>query len=493
MLSPDFAELLTPGMDYTGGKEFFINNPQLIQTIPSAEIPTEENPLIDPPETLLKAMMLFYLGVASGYIRDKGRGNRSMMIHPSQKTAPHGEYFHWARQVNNQWKKTFNLDANDPNRQELLKSVKSAYSVKNAYKDLVEIVPELPSFEQLVETLPRAINQTNIQEINATGGKTPQIDWKNEYAHILVGGQAMDRGFTVEGLTVTYMPRGAGMGNADTIQQRARFFGYKRSYLGYCRVFIESDVQDAFKNYVEHEESIRKQLSKQRGKPLSEWKRAFLLDLSLRPARANVLSMPYMKGKFSDKWYSPNYPHDSEDAIQTNREIVDEFWSNLRLKASDEKTFNKIRIKNHLFASDISLKDTFEQLIVKFRTTHLRDSQELTGLMLQVQHYLDLEENHNELCEVYFINKEEERYRTIDSQNNWRLNLFQGRSTSSDPSRYPGDRKIRVDDKLTIQIHKLKLYLKEENKTISNVPVIAIWVPKKMARGWVSQNQGGVL
>ena len=52
----------------------------------------------------------------------------------------------------------------------------------------------------------------------------PEIRWQTEYAWILVGGQALDRGFTVEGLTVTYMPRGLGVGNADTVQQRARFF-----------------------------------------------------------------------------------------------------------------------------------------------------------------------------------------------------------------------------------------------------------------------------
>jgi hypothetical protein len=486
VLSPDFAEVLTPGLNYTGGKDFFINNPQFIKTIPSAEIPTEENPLSEPPETLLEAMMLFYLGVASGHIRDKRRGNRSMMIHPSQKTDPHGDYIHWVKtSVNNQWKKNFDLDPNDSNRHDFL------VFVKRIYEDLVKTVPDLPSLEQLVETLPRAINQTNIQEINATEGRTPPINWQNDYAHILVGGQAMDRGFTVEGLTVTYMPRGAGMGNADTIQQRARFFGYKRSYLGYCRVFLESDVQDAFKSYVEHEENIRQQLKQLRGRPLSEWKRTFFLDTALRPTRGNVLDLPYMRSEFSDNWYSPAYPHDSEDAINTNREIVDEFWSKLRLTASQEKTFKKIAVDKHLFSSEIQLKTTFEQLIIRFRTTHPSDSQQLTGLMLQVQHYL--EENPDELCEVYFINKEEERDRTIDSQNKWRLNLFQGRSTSNDPSRYPGDRKIRVDDKLTIQIHKLKLDLKEEKRTISNVPVIAIWVPRKMARGWVSQNQGGVL
>jgi hypothetical protein len=488
VLSPDFVEVLTPGSDYSGGKDFFINNLQLIKTIPSAEIPTEENPLSEPPKTLLEAMMLFYLGVASGHIRDKRRGNRSMMIHPSQKTDPHGEYFRWATRIKNQWKKTFDLDPNDSNRHEFLEFVKTIY------EDLLETVPDLPSLEQLVETLPRAINQTNIQEINASEGRTPPINWQNDYAHILVGGQAMDRGFTVEGLTVTYMPRGTGMRNADTIQQRARFFGYKRSYLGYCRVFLESDVKDGFKSYVEHEESIRKQLSKQRGNPLSEWKRAFLLDLSLRPARANVLSIPYMRGRFSDNWYSPNYPHDSENAINTNHEIVDEFWSNLSLKASDEKIFNKIRVKNHLFASDISLKDTFEQLIVRFRTTHPADSQEITGLMLQVQHYL--ENNPDELCEVYLMDKGRVRQRTISDTNKGKLDssrFFQGKADSLDIGKYPGDRKIKIDNKLTIQIHKLNLHVEAENRDISNVSVIAIWVPKKMACGWVSQNQGGIL
>ena len=70
----------------------------------------------------------------------------------------------------------------------------------------------------------------------------------------------MDRGFTVEGLTVTYMPRNVGVGNVDTIQQRARFFGYKRSYLGYCRVFLDQVTIDAYNAIIEHEENVREQL-----------------------------------------------------------------------------------------------------------------------------------------------------------------------------------------------------------------------------------------
>ena len=117
----------------------------------------------------------------------------------------------------------------------------------------------------------------------------------------------MDRGFTVEGLTVTYMPRGPGVGNADTIQQRGRFFGYKRPYLGYCRTYLEQDVLSAFEEYVEHEEEMRRQLQQVRdsGSPLSDWKRAFVLSPALRPCRSNVIQYDYARGRYADAWFAP--------------------------------------------------------------------------------------------------------------------------------------------------------------------------------------------
>src|SRR5690606_3425985 len=115
-------------------------------------------------------------------------------------------------------------------------------------------------FEEIVRYLRLAFRQTRLLEVNARQGRTPEVDWRSAYGWILVGGQAMDRGFTVEGLTVTYMPRGIGVGNADTVQQRARFFGYKRSYLGYCRVYLEQGTLSAFQSYVTHEEDMRSQL-----------------------------------------------------------------------------------------------------------------------------------------------------------------------------------------------------------------------------------------
>jgi hypothetical protein len=118
------------------------------------------------------------------------------------------------------------------------------------------------------------------------------------YAWILVSGQAMDRGFTVKELTVTYMPRGIGTGNADTLQQRARSFGYKRRYLGYCRIYLEAAALDAFHGYVRHEEQMREELTgvQQRGESLANWKRRFVLDEDVRPCRVNVIDQEIVRG-----------------------------------------------------------------------------------------------------------------------------------------------------------------------------------------------------
>jgi hypothetical protein len=306
-LSPRFAAVLTPGSEYTGGREFFFDRPELIRTIPSDEVPTSGNLLTEPPDSLLEALRVFFLGVAAGWLQTSGVGNRSMLVHPSQHTAGHRRYFQWVTQVKESWQQVFEASDTEPDRIQIIEDFRAAH------EDLQSTVPDLPSFSDLCRRLPHAIRRTGVEEVNAVRGRTPQINWQNSYSHILVGGQAMDRGFTVEGLTVTYMPRGAGVGHADTIQQRARFLGYKMSYLGYCRVFLEPRVRDAYSRYVEHEEDVRARLLEHvsTGQPLTEWKRAFFLTTALRPTRRNVLQLDYMQGTISEQWYSPDAPHDS--------------------------------------------------------------------------------------------------------------------------------------------------------------------------------------
>lgn len=91
---------------------------------------------------------------------------------------------------------------------------------------------KLPTLADLFTKMDEVLHIVRVREVNSTGKGAAAIRWGDNEYWILVGGQKLDRGYTVKGLTVTYMPRPLGVGNADNIQQRAHFYGYKASYLG---------------------------------------------------------------------------------------------------------------------------------------------------------------------------------------------------------------------------------------------------------------------
>lgn len=486
-LSPNFVEVLTPGDAYVGGRDFFDDNQRYVRTIPPADVPTNANPLPEPPDSLLEALRIFMVGVAAGLMEAGNRGNRSMLVHPSHLTAQHQEYYNWVRDIFEEWKRVLGLPDTDPDKQELVEELRVAYD------DLAQTVPAgLPSFDQLAPTFRFAFRRTRLLEVNARAGRTPEVDWGSAYGWILVGGQAMDRGFTVEGLTVTYMPRGIGVGNADTVQQRARFFGYKRGYLGYCRVYLEQGTHRAFQRYVEHEEDMRVQLEDIRdsGRSLNDWKRAFVLDNALRPCRQNVLEFDYIRGRFSDDWVAPRVVLATDNVLQANRQTVAGFLETTQF-IDDEGHQDRTDTQRHEVATGLSLRDVLERLLIPMRITSSRDSQQITGLLLQLSRAL--ENDPDEPCAVYRMSPRTGRERGVDGSGEV-TNLFQGQAPVNPPARrgevYPGDRAVREEGHVTVQIHTLDL-TRDGSVVRENVPVLAVWVPSRFAVGWINQDQPG--
>src|SRR5207249_4475124 len=118
--SPRFAEVLTPGDGYTGGRTFFEERLDLVKSIPPGDVPARGQPLHEAPESLLEALRLFFLGVAAGAVRDDRQGKRSMLVHPSQETASHKEFLDCVRHVKGRWERTFRLPEDDPDHQNLV-------------------------------------------------------------------------------------------------------------------------------------------------------------------------------------------------------------------------------------------------------------------------------------------------------------------------------------------------------------------------------------
>jgi len=57
-----------------------------------------------------------------------------------------------------------------------------------------------------------------------------------------VGGNSLSRGFTLEGLTISYFLRNTQM--YDTLLQMGRWFGYRDGFKDLCRLFLRSDAKD---------------------------------------------------------------------------------------------------------------------------------------------------------------------------------------------------------------------------------------------------------
>lgn len=479
-LSPNFIKLLTPGQEYTGGIEFFRNNPNLIVEIPINEIPTPNNVLHDQPESLISALRIFFLGVVAGGLQNNHR-NRTMLVHPSRLQGDHNQFTNWVRNTCNSWRRL--LTGNDEEeKQELLNDFKIAYN------QLQITVNDLLPFEVLTGSdLIHAIQYTPIVEVNSRRGATPQINWQDSYSWILVGGQSMDRGFTVEGLTVTYMPRNVGVGNVDTIQQRARFFGYKKSYLGYCRVFLDQATIDAYNFIVEHEEDVRNRLEEfdVSNKHLNDWDREAVLDQMLNLTRANILYDGLDRDRFGDDWYRINAPHDTENLIHSNSTALFDF---LNLKAAmfgeDNGHANRTQEQKHLVAK-IPMKECLEHLLNKLKYTRESDSATYSSLRGILKGYLD--EHPDDDCLIYLMSANTledwtRRVRRLD-RNDEIQQLFQGRNPRTGEVIYPGDSEIKNENLLTIQIHLLNI----RDTDFASVPTLAIWIPEHIGRDIIRQ------
>lgn len=476
-LSPNFIQLLTPGEKYTGGRAFCQENHFIVREIPYSEIYSDDNVFEEAPETLKEAMRTFFLSVTSGRLLGDKKGNpknRSMMVHPSRLVEEHGIYYDWVTYIKSFWEKVLlERDDNDETRQQIISEF------RKSYKDLKSNAPDIQPFEELLLTLGHNISNTAVEQLNSRAGSS--VAWSSNYSFILVGGQAMDRGFTVEGLTITYMPRNRGVGNADTIQQRARFFGYKKDYLGHCRVYLDAENIHLFSEYVNHEEDIRKKLLEHKlsGQHLNELERRFVLDEMFRLTRTNVLSEDLTRTTFGNKWVRIKAPHDSEVIIESNREVFETFYNKYENKFSEDiGHIDRTEEQKHLVAK-LPLKDLFKELLNELKFTRQTDSATYTNLKSVIDLYTD--EFPPEDSFVYIINKGNPRTRRLKKDEIQQL--FQGKNPRTGDVIYPGDEKIKSDDSVNVQIHNLDF----RDTEYSNIITIAVWIPARLSQSLISK------
>lgn len=114
-------------------------------------------------------------------------------------------------------------------------------------------------WSQIRNALKRAIAPIEVKLVNMKGGG---LDYKKAPPtgmHLIaVGGLALARGLTLEGLTISYVLRNVGA--ADTLLQIGRWFGYRPGYELLCRIHATEEMISHFREVSQSVEELRHDL-----------------------------------------------------------------------------------------------------------------------------------------------------------------------------------------------------------------------------------------
>jgi hypothetical protein len=273
--------------------------------------------------------------------------------------------------------------------------------------------------------------------------------------HVLVGAEMLNRGFTVENLATTYMPRySLGPANADTIQQRCRFFGYKRAYIESCRVYLPSRCLLDYVAYIDHEEELRSVLAS--CDSLAAAERKLLLSPSLHATRTNVLPVSVVDTQM--RGLKEMQAYESVTRIDANRAVAENFISKHQHDLINIEDYGTSDRKHRWMRLDVEEAIEF---LDDFQFGNYRDALRKAATIRYLRYLAGRDDLPVKYVYFYQMAFEREgadlRSRRFDySHLKLAVPLGTGRSTSGTDV-YPGDAAMVKPDSITIQLYHIHL------------------------------------
>jgi hypothetical protein len=125
------------------------------------------------------------------------------------------------------------------------------------------------SFEKIKPLLSKVAKDINVLALNSEPPKD-QLNYKDRVPQtvIAIGGNRLSRGFTLEGLTVSYFIRDTSF--SDTLLQMGRWFGYRPGYVDCCKIFMTGEAMDKFDSISMTVEDLTEKLSDMSRDPLNK-------------------------------------------------------------------------------------------------------------------------------------------------------------------------------------------------------------------------------
>ena len=196
------------------------------------------------PPSMKEAVRVFLLTRAIRILRAQGDSHCSMMINASRfndvQDRINGLVYAYLVELRNSLTVNGGLplsDIDDQNILDLSEDFQREFS-QTEY-----------GFQAVLKVLSEAADSTSVVTVNMRGGSLDYSRYKESGLHVIaIGGLALSRGLTLEGLTVSYILRNTAA--SDTLMQMARWFGYRPDYEDICRLYLPESSLDHYE-YIE--------------------------------------------------------------------------------------------------------------------------------------------------------------------------------------------------------------------------------------------------
>lgn len=333
------AALPQPGDSYMGGDLFFEENSLYSCTVQAEELDRlkkQEGENFgnnwDIPSGLKLALCCFFLG--SIYKMQSGieDAKYSFLAHICYKKDNHKNL--------EKIISSFILDIDQAicGESSITKQKEALSSFSEAYKELSKTAFNLPSLNQLIEELKPELQSVRAKVINANN---PDKELKySPGMNILIGGNRLGRGVTIDGLMVTYYLRDAKQKTMDTVHQHARMFGYRQELLDVTRLFVPQHILEDFRSIHEADEGMRQAIGDD---PHNMKIKPVWVGPKLEPTRSNVLNLAAIEAFTPGSAIFPRDPLWKASEVRKNVEELDMLLANYE-SIGEKGEYHKVEV-----------------------------------------------------------------------------------------------------------------------------------------------------
>lgn len=206
-------------------------------------------------ESMVRAINSFLLAGAERIRRNEIDNHITMLFNTSQYRAHHEEMYN--RIDSYITKIRMHIEESHEETLANLKSLWEADFVKTTNSNFPGI--EIGRWQDVVDCLCLFIKQENFRIIKENSDSDSRLDFSERKTWaIIVGGNTLSRGLTIEGLTISYFHRTTS--GYDTLLQMGRWFGYRSGYLDLTRVFVSREMEANFYHLATVEEELREDI-----------------------------------------------------------------------------------------------------------------------------------------------------------------------------------------------------------------------------------------